>query len=1120
METAYSIDSLHTLPPLLKRLSLEKKISNKTLCKAIYHTGKAFRKKEHSQSQGDPEPPVSSDVSHPLEKLIRLAAGRSTLSPRQLSNMCLAVAYFPWNDPDLRLRLLRPFLTACSHRLFELNPQDLSNALYAAALVGDGSNALVRALEDGETSRGGAEGQQCRHRKPRVLAEGGEFAPQGLSVLVWSLATLGARASSLFSLARETAVKSEFYGFSSQNLSNFAWAFANSNEGRGDSLLFFSIASAALALEGGGIGTFSAQEISILLWSFAATECVHAELFQAAGLIFAGRVGREFEPQHLSNAVWAYAATRTVPPSEFLLSAAEFACRSAEQFTAEGLSKTAWAFARTLDSDSNFEEDVGDKGDHPKQRRQSVNSPQAAVVAAARAGIPVLSSFSLRQLCRMIGAAATTLEWVGYETEGVNWREREIGGGESALRSFLSAASEEIRKRLQSQSPETPIGPVELTLLAWAGAKSGQDCGGLFGYLGEAVMQEVVCIERGLGEISGSSLLQNQLTVAQSGFSLRRISTLLWSFAMVGFYDEALFSCLCELTLVRVDEWRRLEFENREEGEKSRSFPSFSTMEDETADLGEEEREREEERKRGDFDEKRARETIQREGVTNRTVCLILWSLSTANHSATPVFSALLHLFETSSPERQGRKVRGGREACEEVQRSRGQSVALLSWACGVAGASHPLLFQQLAREVFDREREGEGEKIGVGGEEGREDVAVEDLDSSCFASEKRKSMFIQSDVKELKSKKGPGGKFLTTQELHMFLWGLPSSLGLLEGDRMDVGGRGPDFEETPILPFRERAEMVLDLLKVVLRREAREESGSSQSVGIPSPFLPSQMMRVHERGIPIRSSRHAMESLGGPKSISQSSCDNALLQIASFLLDIRELELSHNRREGFNRNDSVWFPFSLDRLAENEREVLSRMLEEQRKRGWQLEDSTSARQIAQLLRDSGLQFEAEVDVGVPGLAPADFVVWLLPPEVQAPIGSGGRRRASHIDCRPVGGYGSVCDGSEGRKAVVLEVDGPQHFFRNTESLTDTKRMRAPTGRSRLRRALLLRSGMPCVFLPADFIDSCRRAERGMELVKLLQQAIASHRGEETESGSRSLKTKRAVKPQNTFMHS
>lgn len=138
------------------------------------------------------------------------------------------------------------------------------------------------------------------------------FNPQQLKDIVWSYAKVGISAPAVFNIVGDASIeKMKMDLFTSQELSNMAWAFATAKECHQELFHFISIAAIEIC------GDFNPQEISILLWAYATLNIIDKGLFLSFASTAELLIEEEFEIQNLANIAWAFSVANVAAPNLF-----------------------------------------------------------------------------------------------------------------------------------------------------------------------------------------------------------------------------------------------------------------------------------------------------------------------------------------------------------------------------------------------------------------------------------------------------------------------------------------------------------------------------------------------------------------------------------------------------------------------------------------------------------------------------------------------------------------------------------------------------------------------------------------------------------------------------------
>jgi hypothetical protein len=248
---------------------------------------------------------------------------------RQISNLAYAYAlieYVPKFDDGSDL-LDHIAMQSIKMRV-EFAPQGISNMVWAFATVDKRHDALFKAMGN------------------QVVAQDHlrDFKPQELSNIVWSYATAGVNHPQLFEQVANHVVRLDHLTeFKPQALSNTVWAYATA--GVKNPRLFEKMAHHIIRLD--HLREFIPQHLSNIVWAYATAGVFHPDLFdKMANHIVKHDHLREFNPQHLSNIVWAYATAGVSHPDLFEKMANHIVeVDHLKDFNSQNLSNTVWAYA-------------------------------------------------------------------------------------------------------------------------------------------------------------------------------------------------------------------------------------------------------------------------------------------------------------------------------------------------------------------------------------------------------------------------------------------------------------------------------------------------------------------------------------------------------------------------------------------------------------------------------------------------------------------------------------------------------------------------------------------------------------------------------------------------------
>ncbi|KAJ1488577.1 RAP domain-containing protein [Baffinella frigidus] len=158
-------------------------------------------------------------------------------------------------------------------------------------------HSMARLLSPNDEREGLLETMQ---RRATVTA--GEFEPQGISMLLWALATMRERADRELLEAMQTRAMTTAGEFGPQAVANLLWALATMGE-KADRKLLETMQSRATATA----GEFKPQEVSNMLWALATMgERADRKLLNAMQRQATATAG-EFDPQNVANVLWSLA---------------------------------------------------------------------------------------------------------------------------------------------------------------------------------------------------------------------------------------------------------------------------------------------------------------------------------------------------------------------------------------------------------------------------------------------------------------------------------------------------------------------------------------------------------------------------------------------------------------------------------------------------------------------------------------------------------------------------------------------------------------------------------------------------------------------------------------------
>jgi hypothetical protein len=286
---------------------------------------------------------------------------------RDIATICLCYAKLHRDDEGREI--MTAFSSEIKRRRNELHTftdQSLTNIVWVFARKDIKDEELIR-LISGEIQKRGFE----------------TYLPKGISNILFGMASLNHSDSGLFKLASAEITKRNFKGFSEHDLGDIFVAFAKSrcydrdffNLACNEILLrkwtpfankdiasimhslalckhvdldFLGWASKALLKER---RQFSAQEISMLTWSFAKLDYRKRELFGMFLQMVQPVQLRNFTPADLSRMLWAFAKQDDRVEPLCRMVSAEIRKRNLHSFSLGDLCQILWAFGKQRDCD-------------------------------------------------------------------------------------------------------------------------------------------------------------------------------------------------------------------------------------------------------------------------------------------------------------------------------------------------------------------------------------------------------------------------------------------------------------------------------------------------------------------------------------------------------------------------------------------------------------------------------------------------------------------------------------------------------------------------------------------------------------------------------------------------
>lgn len=279
----------------LEQVSAAVTLDDRALTTLAWSLGSLYQTLSGSRQPRAGSSPLAEQVRRSLGKIVRLLQSRTlSLIPAQgLSNVAWSCAKCNLQG-EAAVQLLDRIAEVLQVGRAEQtwNAQDLSNLAWAygrlrtRASLGHQDLAALDAISRAALNLG-------LHK----------FRPQGLSNLLWAHAHLGVPCTELCASICEEAASTRLRGFSSQEVSNLAWA-ATVTDGKMRDSLCCAISSWLDTSE-----LERPQELSITLWAFAKTQAACPTLLAYARerMVDEPEWLRDFSCQALSNLLWSLA---------------------------------------------------------------------------------------------------------------------------------------------------------------------------------------------------------------------------------------------------------------------------------------------------------------------------------------------------------------------------------------------------------------------------------------------------------------------------------------------------------------------------------------------------------------------------------------------------------------------------------------------------------------------------------------------------------------------------------------------------------------------------------------------------------------------------------------------
>ncbi|CAE7030014.1 unnamed protein product, partial [Symbiodinium sp. KB8] len=283
--------------------------------------------------------PTRTSLSQREQRLWRVRKALQTQNqsqkaqPRQLANVSWALARLRALEG---LPLLRTAATRCAGREGpgEWDPMSISLIPWSLATMGVPELHSASEILD-----------MVRSINTAIREQGSAvWAPGDLSRVLWSWAKLAQRDDTFFRRA-SCLIMSRMPEYTPSQLEQTIWAFAKVAPQDACGHLFPKAADAMLrgGPEGSGLTAYTPPHLAMAVWAFAAVLYRPEELLEQIGKVVPDKL-EKLNPQDISNTSWAFTTLLAKDRSIYEVLAAT-AVRTIREFNNQDLSNTVWAFA-------------------------------------------------------------------------------------------------------------------------------------------------------------------------------------------------------------------------------------------------------------------------------------------------------------------------------------------------------------------------------------------------------------------------------------------------------------------------------------------------------------------------------------------------------------------------------------------------------------------------------------------------------------------------------------------------------------------------------------------------------------------------------------------------------
>eukprot|EP00438_Fugacium_kawagutii_P024197 Skav213519 [mRNA] locus=scaffold656:165825:168425:+ [translate_table: standard] len=490
---------------------------------------------------------------------------------QSIANACWAVAKLQFAKP-----LFQALLENAARRIQQFKGQELSLLLWSMATCNE-TKVLQGAFEDAKheiirefLERGSSAfdaqstatiaysaGALLVSHEPLWEAIGtgsanrvSEFSDRQLANLVWGFATVSYTDCKV--VFERVAKEAPIPTLAPIDLSLVAWSLAKVSHGEKE---FYDEVAAAIVAKHDDWKRSDTRNIATLLYSLALSEQAvsHESAFHELAVAVCQRT-REFSVQGLTNSVWAYATACFSDQLWFNLVAQEVILRREDEFEALDVANTLWAFAAVLHHDSTVISRLTTLG---KAMLPEMSAQNLAITAWSLAALEMRDVSFFKQAADPF--VRRLQECKAQELNNMLWAYATVNVRLPWL--FLKSANHARNLGLAEFKTH------ELSIMLWAHGTAGVCNHDFFDEVVEEILsgrgidscapREIANSAWAYSTIIGRCHLPWMTAVAAYSrshvheFDMQGIGNILWSFANVATYSEALLHEACQETARR-----------------------------------------------------------------------------------------------------------------------------------------------------------------------------------------------------------------------------------------------------------------------------------------------------------------------------------------------------------------------------------------------------------------------------------------------------------------------------------------------------------------------------------------------------------------------------------------